>query len=63
FKEALKTIIFFFILFKKYSKHFLQLKSLRKASDNLLKKRSLGGFKGCREKFFKMPPILIKKWV
>ncbi|EMG89037.1 hypothetical protein HMPREF1403_01511 [Helicobacter pylori GAM201Ai] len=26
FKEALKTIIFFLILFKKYSKHFLQLK-------------------------------------
>ncbi|EJB79919.1 hypothetical protein HPHPP3_1038 [Helicobacter pylori Hp P-3] len=33
----LKTIILFFILFKKYSKHFLQLKSLQKASDNLYK--------------------------
>ncbi|EMH26087.1 hypothetical protein HMPREF1420_00422 [Helicobacter pylori GAM264Ai] len=41
-KKALKIIIFFLILFKKYSKHFLQLKNLRKTSDNLYKKRSLG---------------------
>ncbi|RVY29734.1 hypothetical protein ECC12_02355 [Helicobacter pylori] len=57
----------FFILFKKYSKHFLQLKSLQKASDNLLKKHSLGGcgdlVGGCRGGFFKMPLILFKKWV
>ncbi|EJB33748.1 hypothetical protein HPNQ4053_0805 [Helicobacter pylori NQ4053] len=35
-KSTQKNILFF-ILFKKYSKHFLQLKSLRKASDNLYK--------------------------
>ncbi|WP_139548225.1 hypothetical protein [Helicobacter pylori] len=59
-KSAQKNILFF-ILFKKYSKHFLQLKSLQKASHNLLKRHSLGGFKGCREEFFKMPPTPLRK--
>nr|WP_240668124.1 hypothetical protein [Helicobacter pylori] len=59
-KSTQKNILFL-ILFKKYSKHFLQFKkSLQKASHNLLKRRSL---EGCRGEFFKIPPILIKKWV
>ncbi|EJB74778.1 hypothetical protein HPHPA16_1038 [Helicobacter pylori Hp A-16] len=36
--------LFFFILFKKYSKHFTIKKIFQKASDNLLKKRFLRGF-------------------
>ncbi|EMH01693.1 hypothetical protein HMPREF1425_01185 [Helicobacter pylori GAM71Ai] len=42
-KKALKTIIFFLILFKKYSKHFLQLKRVcEKQAITSIKKRSLG---------------------
>ncbi|EMG95920.1 hypothetical protein HMPREF1400_00196 [Helicobacter pylori GAM119Bi] len=43
-KKRSKQLFSFSSYLIKYSKHFLQLKSLRKASDNLYKKRSLGGF-------------------
>ncbi|EMG83776.1 hypothetical protein HMPREF1393_00271 [Helicobacter pylori GAM103Bi] len=43
-KKCSKQLFSFSSYLIKYSKHFLQLKSLRKASDNLLKKHSLGGF-------------------
>ncbi|EJB81922.1 hypothetical protein HPHPH6_0983 [Helicobacter pylori Hp H-6] len=43
-KKRSKQLFSFSSYLIKYSKHFLQLKSLRKASDNLLKKRSLRGF-------------------
>ncbi|RVY67804.1 hypothetical protein ECC41_03555 [Helicobacter pylori] len=61
-KSTQKNILFF-ILFKKYSKHFLQLKRSCKKQAITSLKALFRGFLvvGCREELFLKYPYLIKK--